>query len=248
MRYVARLGTAVAVLAALLGPIPAQAAPVAGQELPSQWRSYWADSFHDGIYTPAQVDKLVGEAVAVNANALIVQVGRWADCFCNRSAFPRTHAPVAPLPYDPLQYAIERAHAAGLELHAWVNATPIWNSAVTPPQPDHIFHTHGHSATGADRWLNKRVDGSEIGGANMRNLDLANPAAVNYYVDGMASIAREYDIDGIHLDYIRYPDYNSTTTHSDWGYSEVSLARFRAATGRTDTPAPRSSSWVPPVE
>jgi uncharacterized lipoprotein YddW (UPF0748 family) len=225
----------------LVGPTPAGAAPVR-----EQWRSYWVDSFHNGIFTPAQVDKLVIDARAANVNALIVQVGRWADCFCNRSSFPRTHAAIAALPYDPLDYVIEKAHAAGIEVHAWVNATPVWNSSLTPPQPDHIMHAHGHSATGADKWLNKRYDGSEIGGTNMRSLDLANPAAVNYYVDGMASIAREYDIDGIHLDYIRYPDHNSTTTHSDWGYSEVSLARFRAATARTDTPLPSDpqfSQW-----
>ena len=57
---------------------------------------------------------------------------------------------------------------------------------------------------------------------------------------------REYDVDGINLDYVRYPDFNSTTTHSDWGYSETSLARFRALTGRTDTPVPSDpqfSDW-----
>ena len=57
-------------------------------------------------------------------------------------------------------------------------------------------------------------------------------------VDGIASIVEEYDVDGINLDYIRYPDYNSTTETSDWGYSEVSLQRFAAATGRTNVPAP----------
>jgi len=241
-RPASRITAVVAVLATALSP----ASSTAQREPAEQWRSYWVDSFHEGIYTPAQVDKLVAAARAANVNALIVQVGRWADCYCNRSSFPRTHAPVAAPPYDPLEYVIERAHAAGIELHAWVNATPIWNTANPPPQPDHILHTHGPTATGADRWLNKRVDGAETGGATMRSLDVANPAAVDYYVNGIASIAREYDVDGVHLDYIRYPDNNSSTTHSDWGYSEVSLARFRAATGRADVPAPSDpqfSDW-----
>lgn len=232
--------TVTAVLAAALSAVPATAA----EEPVEQWRSYWADTFHWGIQNPAQVDKLVAAAQAVNANALIVQVGRWADCYCNRSGFPRTNnTAVAPLPYDPLDHVIQRAHAVGIEVHAWVNATPMWNSSIVPTQPDHIFHSHGPSATGADRWLNRRYDGSEVGGAANRSIDVANPAAVDYYVNGIASIAREYDIDGIHLDYIRYPDYNSTTTHSDWGYSEVSLARFRAATGRTDTPQPSDEQF-----
>lgn len=250
-----RFAAGVVVSAAMLvttgsvGPVPV--APVAGgpsaERAPGeQWRSFWVDSFHSGIYTPAEVDTLVADARAAHVNALVVQVGRWADCFCNRSRFPRTHAPIAPAPYDPLEYVIQKAHAAGIELHAWVNSTPVWNRAAPPPQPDHLFNTHGPSAAGADRWLNKRVDGAEIGGATMRSLDPANPAAVDYYVNGIASIVRAYDIDGIHLDYIRYPDDNSSSAHSDWGYSEVSLARFRAATGRESPPAPddpQFSEW-----
>lgn len=239
MRYLVKIASLLILATGTLVAVPtaAQAATA------PQWRSLWVDSFHSGVYTPAQVDKLVADARAAHVNALIVQVGRWADCYCNRSSFPRTSSAIAPLPYDPLDHVIKRAHAAGIELHAWVNATPVWNNATTPPQPDHILNTHGPSATGSDRWLNRRVDGAEIGGATMRNLDLANPAAVNYYVDGIASIARQYDIDGIHLDYIRYPDHSSTTTHSDWGYSEVSLNRFRAATGRTDTPVPADAQF-----
>jgi uncharacterized lipoprotein YddW (UPF0748 family) len=105
-----------------------------------------------------------------------------------------------------------------------------------------VFHTHGETATGPDRWLNKRVDGTERA-TTMSLMDPANPGAADYVVDGIASIIDEYDIDGINLDYIRYPDDNSTSETSDWGYSEVSLQRFREATGRTDTPAPGDVEW-----
>ncbi|MEQ7005379.1 family 10 glycosylhydrolase [Actinopolymorpha sp. B17G11] len=232
------VGAMGALLASSVGPTPTATAepnPIA------QWRSYWVDSFRPSIYTPENVDKLVADAEALGANALIVQVGRWMDCFCNRSAFPRTHVAIDPA-FDPLDDVIEKAHAAGIEVHAWVNATPMWNAATPPPSPDHVFHTHGETATGADRWLNKRVDGAER--VNTMNvMDPANPAAADYVVDGIASIVDEYDIDGINLDYIRYPDYNSTTETSDWGYSDVSLQRFRDATGRTDTPAPADLQW-----
>jgi uncharacterized lipoprotein YddW (UPF0748 family) len=231
----------VAILATALGA----AVPAAADEATEQWRSYWVDSFNDSIYTPENVDKLVADAQAINANVLIVQVGRWMDCFCNRSSFPRTHVPIDP-DFDPLDDVIEKAHAAGIEVHAWVNATPIWNAATPPPDPNHVLNTNGHDATGADRWLTKRSDGAEIGGANMRNIDVANAAATDYVVDGIASIVREYDVDGINLDYIRYPDDNPADPdnyQSDWGYSEVSLARFQAATGRTDIPEPSDDEF-----
>lgn len=225
---------------AATGAAPATAAE---PEPPEQWRGYWVDAFNEGIYTPAQVEELVGDALEVNANALIVQVARRYDCFCNRADYPRTDAAVAPAPYDPLDEVIEQAHAAGLEVHAWVNFGTLWNSATPPRSPEHAFNAHGPSATGADRWLNKRVDGTELVGNNSF-LDPANPAARDYVVRAIQSIVREYDVDGINLDYIRYPDHNSTTTHSDWGYSETSIARFQAATGRTDVPAPSDAQFT----
>ncbi|WP_144121064.1 family 10 glycosylhydrolase [Catellatospora sichuanensis] len=234
------LATAVAFLLALsLGAT----APAAAADPPQQWRSYWVDAFNEGVYTPAQVTKLVQDAQAINANALIVQIARRYDCFCNRALYPRTDAAIAPAPYDPLDEVIAQGHAAGLEVHAWVNVNTMWNAAAPHSSPDHVFNKHGLSATGADRWLNKKADGTERVGNNAF-MDPANPAANNYTVAAIQSIVREYDVDGINLDYVRYPDFSSTTTHSDWGYSEVSLARFRAATGRTDTPMPSDQQFT----
>lgn len=208
-----------------------------------QFRGYWVDSFNAGIYNPAQVTKLIADAKQVRANALIIQVGRETDCFCNDSDFPRTQvSTVDPAPYDPLQETIDQAHAAGIEVHAWVNATILWRSLTPPTDPTHAYHEHGATAEGADRWINRRVDGEEVM-ANRVFIDPANPAAVDYMVDGMASIARNYDIDGINLDYIRYPDYSTNSAYSDWGYSDASLARFQAATGRTDVPEPDDAEF-----
>jgi uncharacterized lipoprotein YddW (UPF0748 family) len=234
---------ALASTVALLATAALGGASVASADQPDeQWRSYWVDSFRDSIYTPENIDKLVADAQAINANVLIVQVGRWMDCFCNRSSFPRTHVAIDP-GFDPLETVIEKAHAAGIEVHAWVNATPAWNLATPPPDPNHIFHTNGHDAEGWDNWLNIRVDGVRTVGANLRNIDPANPAAVDYVVEGIASIVREYDVDGINLDYIRYPDGNTANYQSDWGYTAASIDRFQTATGRTDVPAPTDAEF-----
>jgi uncharacterized lipoprotein YddW (UPF0748 family) len=241
-----RVLTAVAAICGLLlGAAAAPASAHAPTPAAEQWRGYWVDAFNEGIYDSGQVTTLVDDALALGANALVVQTARRYDCFCNRARYPRTDAAIDPLPYDPLDELIAQAHAAGLEVHAWVNVSTLWNLAQPPDSPEHVFNQHGPTAEGADRWLNQRVDGAELIGNNVY-IDPANPAAVNYIVEAIQSIVHEYDVDGINLDYIRYPDFNSTTGNSDWGYSEVSLARFRAATGRTDRPAPddpQFSDW-----
>lgn len=244
MRRVLAAAAGVALLPALAVATPSAAQETAEPAI-EQWRGYWVDAFNEGIYTADQVTELVADAQQVGANALVVQVGRRFDCFCNDALYPRTDAGIAAAPYDPLAEVIEQAHAAGIEVHAWVNATTLWNSPTPPTSPDHAFNAHGLAAEGRERWLNKRADGVEKVGNNTF-IDPAHPDAVDYVVDAVGSIVDKYDVDGVNLDYIRYPDYNSQTFRNDWGYSETSLARFAAETGRTDIPAPddeQFSQW-----
>src|SRR5699024_2747240 len=62
-------------------------------------------------------------------------------------------------------------------------------------------------------------------------------------VEGVGSIMENYDVDGINLDYIRYPDHSADESQNEWGYSEVSLARFAEHTGRTDIPEPDDAEF-----
>jgi uncharacterized lipoprotein YddW (UPF0748 family) len=229
---------AIGVTATLGAAVPAGA----DGDPPEQWRSYWVDAFNEGIYNQAQVDQLVEEALAINANALIVQTARRYDCFCNRALYPRTDAAIAPEPYDPLDAIIEAAHEAGLEVHAWVNVNTMWNLATPHSSPDHVSNTHGLTAEGRDRWLNKRADGLERSGNNLY-IDPGHPDARDYIVEAIQSIVREYDVDGINLDYVRYPEINTVSGVGQWGYNDTALARFQAATGRTDIPVPTDPEW-----
>ena len=232
------------VLSLLTLPV-AQASP-AKDSPPPQFRAFWVDAFGPGIYTEAQIDKLVTEAKAANMNAIVAQVGRRGDCFCNRAIMPRTQAAIDPAPFDPLETLIQKAHAQGIQVHAWVIATSIWNYLTPPLDPNHVFNTHGPSKIGEENWIMLRSDGANRAGADYL-LDPGHPDAADYIVKMLTSVVANYDVDGINFDRIRYPDYNlviSGTTVSSWGYNPVAVARFQAATGRTDTPAPNDPDWM----
>lgn len=219
--------------------------PAMGQESAGepQFRAYWVDSFGPGLYTEAQIDQLIADTKAAHLNAIVAQVTRRADCLCSRSIMPRTEAEIDPEPFDPLQTLIENAHAAGLEVHAWLNAGIMWAPDTPPQDPGHVFHAHGPSAPGPESWLMRRYDGAVRGG-NLYFFDPGHPAAADYVVRMVLSIVRAYDVDGINLDFIRYPDYNLGENVPSWGYNPVALARFRALTGRTDVPAPTDPQWT----
>src|SRR2546425_90826 len=215
-------------------------APVASGEL----RAFWADAFGEGMSSQAEIDQLVAATKAAHLNAIVAQVVRRGDCFCDRALAPRTDQEgVDPAPFDPLQTLIDKAHASGIQVHAWVIATAIWRGSTPPPQPTHPFNLHGTSATGTANWLTKRSDGLQQVSTDWI-LDPGHPDAAQWIVDDALSIVRNYNVDGINLDRIRYPDNNLGTNVPSWGYNDTAVARFNAASGRTGTPANTDAQWT----
>lgn len=193
------------------------------QELgPAQYRALWVDAFHDGIKSPAQVDQLVADAHAGNINALFVQVRKRGDAYYRSSIEPRPWDIFAGAGFDPLGYLIQKAHSASppIEVHAWVNTFFV---GITGTR---VYYEHGAE------WGGRTQDG-DIGGY----LDPGNPDAASYTRGVFMDLARHYAVDGIHLDFIRYPE------GGDWGYNPVSVSRFNQANGRTGTPAVDDGAW-----
>jgi len=236
-----RLALLVGLLAILGQAVPAYAPPPEPGE--PQFRAYWVDSFGPGLYSEAEIDQLVADTKAANMNAIIAQVVRRADCLCNRANLPRTEAEIDPYPFDPLQTLIEKAHAAGIEVHAWLNATIMWVSDTPPDDIKHIYYQHGPWSRGYDNWVMVRRDGARKGG-ELYYFDLGHPGAAEYIVNMYLDIVRHYDIDGINLDFIRYPEFVPAINIPTWGYNPVAVARFQAATGRKDVPEPTDLEWM----
>lgn len=91
--------------------------------------------------------------------------------------------------YDALQFAIDECHRRGMELHAWVVTIPI-----------------GKWTTYGCQQLRKRYPSlvKKIGDEGYMNPELSGTA--DYLTNICEEITSRYDIDGIHLDYIRYPE------------------------------------------
>ncbi len=235
---------------ALVGVGPATAAPavaapaVAKASAPArQMRALWVNGFNEGMLSKPQVTTLVSTAKQAGVNALIVQATRRQDCLCNKSILPRATG-TGPASYDPLAEVIAQAHRNGIEVHAWVTVGKMWSGTRAPAAKKHVYNTHGPKAKGAARWLDRRRDGTEIV-AGTSFVDLGNPAVQAHIVATVDSLQRNYKVDGINLDYIRYPDHiASGSEYSDWGYSATSMARYRAATKTTGTPAPDDPRFV----
>lgn len=113
---------------------------------------------------------------------------------------------VAP-PYDPLAFVIEEAHRRGMELHAWVVSFPILSTA----QAKQL----GRRALSKQRPELCRLCGDKW------MMDPGVPATADYIASICREIVERYDVDGIHLDYIRYPEagipWNDAATYRRYG-------------------------------
>ena len=94
--------------------------------------------------------------------------------------------------YDPLQFAIDECHRRGMELHAWVVAIP-----------GHNFKT---AAALGGRAMNRRVPNLCLKTDQNWILNPGEPGTADYLASICEEIVSHYDVDGIHLDYIRYPE------------------------------------------
>ena len=94
--------------------------------------------------------------------------------------------------YDPLAFAIEETHRRGMELHAWVVTVPSFKiKDAAKMGPRCLLKTH-------PQLLKKHNDSYY--------LDPGLPGSDDYLVSICKEIVGRYDVDGIHFDYIRYPE------------------------------------------
>ncbi len=182
----------------------------------AEYRFFWV--VRHGLSTPAQVDELLNMAAEAGANGVLVQVVGRGEAYYRSDILPPAEFSGF---QDPLEYLIMRAGPLGLEVHAWVNAFLVWSSPLEPSSPDHIYNTRPEWFTAHVSDRNSRSfspEAAEAAGLVGATLSPAYPGVREYIADITSEIAANYDVAGIHLDYIRYPN-------SSFGYSpgEVEL-------------------------
>lgn len=197
----------------------------------------WADTFHAGMRTPAEVSSLVAAARAANCNAILAEVRKRGDAYYRNGLEPIA-TDVADA-FDPLADLIQKAHTGTprVEVHAWLVTYNIWNKeTTTPSQPTHPYNLHPD-------WVTQNDAGAKWDGGNYQ-LDPGHPGVQAHTFDVAMDVLARYDIDGLHFDYIRYSERGSTINYQPWGYNPVAVERFKRQRNVTTTPAPGDAVWL----
>lgn len=179
--------------------------------------------------SPSDVQRIVENASALHFNELLFQVRGNGTVFYNSSIEPwaeelNNHNPG----WDPLKLAIRLAHRKGLQLHAWINVYPAWRGTSPPEDTSQLYFTH-------PSWFMW----DQFGNPQQLNshyvyLSPTHPEVKKYLLDVCSEIYENYDVDGLHLDYVRFPAFS-------YSYDPVSVEIFKTKYG--DTPQNKPQEW-----
>jgi uncharacterized lipoprotein YddW (UPF0748 family) len=230
----ARIPSVLALLLLLAG------AGVAGGSTPrgtsdAGLRGLWV--VRTSLTSPQAIARLVTQARSAGVTALFVQVRGRGDAYYANGIEPRAASlRDAPPGFDPLASVLAAARPAGLEVHAWINVNlaapasgrlPAGNVLARHPEwamvPRALMAPAPRGRARARRPdLARLVSWTRSESATVEGLftSVIHPDAANHTVAVITDIARRYAVDGIHLDYLRYP-------RDDFDYGPEALRAFR---------------------
>lgn len=171
-----------------------------------------------------EIAKLVDFAKRARMDTLFVQIYRG-----NRAWFPSKVGDRAPydaclqsVGEDPLALLIQEAHAAGIQVHAWLNLLALSDNKDAPLLkkygPDILTRNCKPKCAQEDYLIDEQYF-----------LEPGDPRVRDELAAVVDEVLRAYPaLDGLQFDYIRYPDRDPW-----YGYTETNIARFKAATGKT---------------
>ncbi len=231
------------------GALPSPASALPENSASAHYRGLWVlcEGSRRVLEDPDRGATLIEDASALGVTDLFVQVYRGGRAWYRSELADDTpyRAIVDTHGQDPLARLIERAHAAGLRVHAWVNVLSLSRNREAP-----ILKQLGRGAVHVDRRGRSILDYPEtlelpdtdaawyrIGTPGLY-LDPAAPGVADYLVATFRELVVHYpELDGLHLDYIRHPGTLPFIPGSrfgvglDFGYGEASRLRFRRETG-----------------
>ena len=184
---------------------------------------YPSQASTDGDLLRREADEILQNCAAMGMNTVFLQVRPSADALYPSDLFPwsrfltgrQTTAPADG--FDPLAYWVDRAHALGLELHAWINPYRITVGgqeefdALAPSSPARLHPD----------WVIQYKDNFYF------NPGL--PQVRELVIQGAEELCRKYAIDGIHLDDYFYPgsDFDDSATFAALGGGFSNLGDWR---------------------
>ena len=183
-------------------------------------RAVWVPLWE--MTTPEDIDQAIKEFNENNINLILAQVryrgdagylpNKYNDFYPNTEK--RYHAIEDSL-FDPLDYIIKKSREYDLEVHAWFTTFVITGHELDNLDSTHVYFTH-------PKWVTTDFSQQPMNPETFEGafLDPGIPEVQDYTLNVLLDIVANYDIDGVHLDYIRY-------TETQFGYNKLAMGIYK---------------------
>ncbi len=134
-----------------------------------------------------KIDQLLAKIEQSKFNSIFVNVFVYGYAYYDSGLLKKS--PMIEAGFDPLAYLVEKAHQRNMVVYAWLVAGPVGD----------------HGKPGAI--LSEHSDWAMVNVENRSNfwLNYNRPDVRKFIEDVAVELVENYDIDGIHFDYLRYP-------------------------------------------
>jgi len=161
----------------------------------------------DAMTTQRKIDHLIEFANKNNFDHLLVQIRGRGDALYSSEFVPR-NSEISDSLFDPLDYILKVGHENDIQIHAWMNMYILWSSENPPNNKNHLYYTH-------PEWIDDGELYKDLNDFNLTNFEKLNlknglylspyhEEVTPYLLNVLSEVLEKYDIDGLHLDYIRY--------------------------------------------
>ena len=188
----------------------------------SNMKAVYVSTWNPGLFTRAEVKQTIEDAKSSGITDIFIQVRRMDDAYYTSNIVKK--ATNLKENFDMLDYAIKCAKPYNIKIHAWFVICRIgrqdYKKTLSSVQLS---------------WLDKDKNGNLINENNVF-IDPSNPVARKYICEVINEVVKNYNIDGVHLDYIRYPNAN-------YGYCHNSTEQFILETGSLVPMGEKFNNW-----
>jgi uncharacterized lipoprotein YddW (UPF0748 family) len=212
-----------ATLPIISSSLPPTPTPIPSPDFPpgTEFRGIWVTRFNwaacckdDPAKIPDRIQEMVDNIAYAGFNVIYFQVRGEADAFYRSNYEPWSEILTGQLGQDPgvdpLQLMIDKAHAKNIQVHAYINTYPVWLGCDLPAEntsPQHFYYTlkdHHQTTENKLNGLQWNKNGEVICSGDYQRATPASAFVDQHMLNVVEDILSHYQIDGLHLDHIRY--------------------------------------------
>lgn len=180
--------------------------------------------YHGNSTTAQGINRHLDTAEALGCNAMYLSLGGWKAVCYRSDLIPIIQAYDQDPDFDALAYIIEQGHKRGIKIFAYLAA---FHQVKEPPTKG-IYLEH-------PEWFAKAPRKMAI------FPDPANLEVQEFMARAFCELAQRYDLDGVGLDYIRYP--NNGDLNYDQNNRKQIMDRFAIDILKKDPWTAKDNSW-----